>query len=260
LIVFVLLCLTLTLYTLARTAEERERLANLHEERRALEEKAKWLEGQVEQFRQEISDRASTLRTREQQLEKAEVMRAQLEEQRKQKLMAEQERAALLAAVRERMKLLDIEEQSTVMMKAGEITIRLADRLLFESAQAELQAGGRVLLLEIAKLLNNELAYYDVRVTGYTDDVPIGESLRLRFGSNWDLSASRASAAVVFLEKEGGVDAARLMAVGRGETRPLVPNDSLENRARNRRIEIVIDLESGPNSEKEKPPRADPLP
>ncbi|HSH70991.1 MAG TPA: OmpA family protein, partial [Deferrisomatales bacterium] len=77
-------------------------------------------------------------------------------------------------------------------------------------------------------------------VEGHTDDVPIRGVLAQRFPTNWELSAARALSVVRFLQEVGGVDPARLAAAGYGEYRPAVPNDSAENRARNRRIELKL--------------------
>ena len=75
-----------------------------------------------------------------------------------------------------------------------------------------------------------------VRVEGHTDDVPIHN---LRFASNWDLSAARASRVVEFLIAQG-LSPDRLSATGFAEFHPRVPNTSPEHRASNRRIDLVI--------------------
>ena len=59
--------------------------------------------------------------------------------------------------------------------------------------------------------------------------------------SNWELAASRAAAVLLELTAGGVADPARYQVVGYGQTRPLVANDTAQNRARNRRVEIVID-------------------
>jgi len=76
-----------------------------------------------------------------------------------------------------------------------------------------------------------------VRVEGHTDDVPIHTS---RYESNWQLSTARATVVVAFLIQEAGLDPGRLSAAGYAEFRPLAPNDSLENRAANRRVDLVV--------------------
>jgi chemotaxis protein MotB len=76
-----------------------------------------------------------------------------------------------------------------------------------------------------------------IRIEGHTDDVPISTT---RYGSNWELSTARASAVVAYLIQEVGVAPERMSAAGYGEFHPRVANDSPENRAKNRRIDIVI--------------------
>ena len=76
-----------------------------------------------------------------------------------------------------------------------------------------------------------------IRIEGHTDDVPISTS---KYASNWELSTARASAVVEYLVRTAGLAPERLSAAGYGEFHPRVPNDSAENRASNRRIDIVI--------------------
>ena len=61
-----------------------------------------------------------------------------------------------------------------------------------------------------------------------------------RFPSNWELSVGRATNVTRFLIDEAGVPPKRLAATGYAEFRPMVPNTSEENRAKNRRVDIVL--------------------
>jgi chemotaxis protein MotB len=76
-----------------------------------------------------------------------------------------------------------------------------------------------------------------VRVEGHTDDLPIHTA---RFRSNWDLSTSRATRVIQLMIERGGVDPRRLSAAGYAEFRPRIPNSSEAERARNRRVDLVI--------------------
>ncbi|MDX1397719.1 MAG: OmpA family protein, partial [Oceanospirillum sp.] len=76
------------------------------------------------------------------------------------------------------------------------------------------------------------------------DDIPINTD---RFRSNWDLSSARASSVAFELELDNLVESSRMKVIGFADTKPLVPNDSRESRAKNRRVEIVVD--QGANEE-----------
>ena len=91
----------------------------------------------------------------------------------------------------------------------------------------------------IIEKIENVLANCEgqVTVSGYTDDIPVNSG---RYRSNWDLSAARAVSVVHQLILNNKLDANRVSAAGHAETNPLVPNDSAENRAKNRRVEISI--------------------
>jgi chemotaxis protein MotB len=76
-----------------------------------------------------------------------------------------------------------------------------------------------------------------IRMEGHTDDTPIQTR---RFPSNWELSTARAISVLRLLANDYGLAAQRLGVAGYGEFFPLVPNDSAENRAKNRRVDVVI--------------------
>jgi len=76
-------------------------------------------------------------------------------------------------------------------------------------------------------------------VEGHTDNVPISSFLASKFPSNWELSSARAISVVRFLQ-QNGIDPSFLGATGYGEFRPISPNDTEDNRAMNRRVEIIL--------------------
>ena len=80
-----------------------------------------------------------------------------------------------------------------------------------------------------------------IRIEGHTDDLPIHTS---QYPSNWELSSDRAMRVLKYFEDQGS-DPSKLAAVGYAEHHPLVPNDSAENRAKNRRVEIFIEHDDG---------------
>jgi len=77
----------------------------------------------------------------------------------------------------------------------------------------------------------------DIRVEGHTDDLPISTK---RFPSNWELSTARATSVVRYYLENYDVDPRQFSAAGYSEYKPLYDNDSPENRAKNRRVEIVV--------------------
>jgi chemotaxis protein MotB len=121
------------------------------------------------------------------------------------------------------------------------LKMNLAEDILFASGSATVNSSGAALLRKVGGRLN-ELPY-SVEVRGHTDNIPIGG----RFPSNWELAAARASS-VVRLLAQAGVDPVRLKVVSRAEYEPVASNDTVEGRAKNRRIEIRLEP-SGSNSE-----------
>jgi chemotaxis protein MotB len=85
---------------------------------------------------------------------------------------------------------------------------------------------------------------YPLAVEGHTDDSPIRA---IEYPSNWELSIARATVLVRFLADEAGFDAERLSAAGFAQYRPLEDNSTIEGRARNRRVELVLESERAPS-------------
>ena len=125
------------------------------------------------------------------------------------------------------------------------IIVRVEEQGSFPSGSAQITWEFEGLLLEMAEVLANMPG--TLTVEGHTDDVPIHTE---RFYSNWDLSAAGAAAVANVLLARDGIDPTRLEVKGLADTQPRVPNDSPEHRAKNRRVEIIIDL-SGPLQEEE---------
>ena len=123
----------------------------------------------------------------------------------------------------------------TVGVDREGVVIRLSGSYLFDSGRAELKPNSLAVLdavaAEIRPLAN------DVRVDGHTDSTPIDSP---RYPTNWELSTARALAVTRYFNESDGIRADRLMAAGFGEFRPLVPNDTREHRAQNRRVEIHL--------------------
>lgn len=133
-----------------------------------------------------------------------------------------------------------LESKEVIISKLeGRLRINVASRILFDTGSADLLEEGRLILDKLAKLVKAD-GHQDIRVEGHTDNVPVGKTLASKFPSNWELSACRATSAVRYLRWQGGISPERLSAAGYAETKPVAPNDTEENRAKNRRIEIIL--------------------
>ncbi len=128
-----------------------------------------------------------------------------------------------------------IQSKKVILTTSPEgLTIHLLERLLFESGSADLKPEAKAVLdtlAEVLKFLPNK-----IRIEGHTDDRPIKSA---RFPSNWHLSVARALNTAYYLMNKG-VSPEKISIAGYSEYRPIAPNDSEENRAKNRRVDIVI--------------------
>jgi len=125
-----------------------------------------------------------------------------------------------------------------VIVNDGSISFRISSEILFGSGRAELEDAG----LDVIDRLVPTLAAggHRIIVEGHTDNLPIQTE---RFPSNWELSASRASSVVRYLQL-AGIESTRLSATGYADTRPLADNGDEQGRASNRRVELVMQTEA----------------
>ncbi len=115
------------------------------------------------------------------------------------------------------------------------LVMSLSESALFLPGEARLQARSIPIMRKVGESLSRVPG--QIRLEGHTDDTPIRTRL---YPSNWQLSTARAITVLKFLINERSMPSERLSAAGYGEFRPLVPNNSPENRAKNRRVDVVI--------------------
>tara|TARA_B100000780_G_scaffold278321_1_gene251462 strand:+ start:1033 stop:2019 length:987 start_codon:yes stop_codon:yes gene_type:complete len=124
----------------------------------------------------------------------------------------------------------------TVSMRNGQVYVSLDNRLMFASGKWDIQSDGISALQKLAQVLSENVDL-NIAVEGHTDnDIYFGKG---QVRDNWDLSVMRATSVVkILIEK--GVSAQQIQASGRGEFMPIFENNNPENKAKNRRTEIII--------------------
>jgi chemotaxis protein MotB len=173
----------------------------------------------------------------------AERTRLRLEEESRLRLETEKKDQELLHATQQKIETLLKDGKGSVFLKNDLLTLRLTNNVLFASGRASLSSEGQAIMKLVAQLLESELKGLSVKVEGHTDNEPIGQALKNKYPSNWDLSSARASSAIVSLI-ENGISPLRLQAVGRADTAPVESNETETGRSANRRIDFVIDLKA----------------
>lgn len=121
---------------------------------------------------------------------------------------------------------------------AGTITVTLDNKILFDPGKAELKKNRITELDHILSVLNQNYAGNMIDVVGHTDADPIKKS---KWKDNWELSSQRALTVVRYLTNKG-FNPAQIRAAGCGEHRPVAPNTSISGKAKNRRVEIVVNM------------------
>lgn len=130
-------------------------------------------------------------------------------------------------------------KQIQITMIRNSLSVNMVDKILFDTGKAELKESGKKVLEKVGKVLK-KVENRDIRIEGHTDNVPIGESLREKFPTNWELSTQRATNVVRYLEETSGIPGENLVAVGYSKYRPIGDNNTYKGREQNRRIEITI--------------------
>jgi chemotaxis protein MotB len=166
------------------------------------------------------------------------VDRARLDTLREQlQARMDQRIAALQLKVEQALRFAIDEGGVRVERDGANVLIRIDEQGTFPSGSAEVTGDFAALL----QILSDTLAEMpgEIAIDGHTDDVPIRSA---RFRSNWDLSAMRSATVANLLLENPALTPGRLTVMGHADTRPLAPNDSEAARARNRRVEITLQL------------------
>ncbi|MEJ6711812.1 MAG: OmpA family protein [Flavobacteriales bacterium] len=128
-------------------------------------------------------------------------------------------------------------EGLSVEQRNGKLYVSLENSLLFPSGSWDVNSNGEKAITELSKVLSSQTDL-QILVEGHTDNVPYVSEGMVK--DNWDLSVMRATSIVKILTNNKGLNALNITAAGRGPYSPLLDNDSPENRAVNRRIEIIL--------------------
>ncbi len=130
-------------------------------------------------------------------------------------------------------------EEIILSVEERGLVVRFMDSVLFDSGKADLKPESKKILKNVADILNRE-EFKDklIKVEGHTDTDPIIYSKK--YPTNWELSAIRATNVLRYLVEEGNIEGNRISSSGYSYYRPIAPNDTPENKAKNRRVDIVI--------------------
>jgi chemotaxis protein MotB len=131
----------------------------------------------------------------------------------------------------------ELKQKTKISTEVGErgLIIHITESALFQPGKAYLTPGAMKALDVLAEVIRN--VPNDIRIEGHSDDTPIHTA---EFPSNWELSTARATQVVRYLIEKHNFSPVKISAMGYAEYRPLFPNDTPENRAKNRRVDIII--------------------
>jgi len=129
----------------------------------------------------------------------------------------------------------NLQDRVNMEMTQRGLVVRFTGQILFEVGEAKIRNEGRDVLDKVATVLKE--MPNNVMIEGHTDNLPIATE---EFPTNWELSTARATEVIKYFIEDPGINPKRLSAAGYSKYRPIKPNNSPENRALNRRVEVVI--------------------
>ena len=177
-----------------------------------------------------------------------------MDELRKAQVQAEA-RAAQFRKLVTQFKTLTDAGKLQVEIRENRMIVRLGDKILFDPGKTDLKPEGKEALTQVTTVLK-ELQNRNFQIAGHTDNAPMKSA---KFRSNWDLSTARAVEVLNYMVG-AGMEPKRVSAAGYADTSPVATNDTPENKAKNRRIEITLvpnldDLPPIDDALKEKDPK-----
>lgn len=189
------------------------------------------LSGKLTSLGQDVSRLETETGNKTGELEQAQ---KRIDELNKAKAQAE-ERAAQFRKLVTQFKALTDAGKLQVEIRENRMIVRLGDKILFDPGKTDLKPEGKDALTQVTAVLKS-LPNRNFQVAGHTDNVPIKSK---KFRSNWDLSTARAVEVTNYMIG-AGMEPKRLSAAGYADQSPVGPNDTPENMAKNRRIEITL--------------------
>lgn len=148
----------------------------------------------------------------------------------------EQELQDLMAKVNQYIAENNLQAQVSVHDQLRGVVIKLNDLVLFDLGKADLKPTSQPILQKLASLfptLNTKIS-----IEGHTDNLPLATGSLYK--DNWGLSQARSLSVLRYFTNSAGLDNHLFVSAAYADTVPVAPNDSDENRAKNRRVEIVV--------------------
>ena len=209
-------------------AENRKLLAELETKMEEVQEQ----EDQLKRLEMELNRKKENLDILRAELEKREQRVKELED-----LIAQKD--AAVRALKDRIKAAlsgFADKGIKVEQKNGRVYVSMEAKLLFASGSTSVGTEGKKAVKELAKALEG-IEDLTILVEGHTDDDPIKTAC---INDNWDLSVMRATSVVRIMVESSKLNPSILTAAGRGEFFPVAENNTPENKAKNRRIEVIL--------------------
>ncbi|MDF2962062.1 MAG: flagellar motor protein [Paenibacillus sp.] len=156
--------------------------------------------------------------------------------EKEQKELREKQLKDLLEKIQQYIQQQDLQTQVFAANTPRGVSVTLNDLFLFDLGKAELKKEAYPVLNQLATLLPT--LNTTISIEGHTDNIPLATGSIYR--DNWGLSNERSLSVLRYFINNSGMDPKKLISTGYADTRPVVDNDTPDNRSKNRRVEIVV--------------------
>ena len=214
----------------------RDHIADLKKNNSLLKAENNNLSQNVETLQKDVSNFRNQIVALREKIEVLQSKTKDLERQREEEVLAMK---GTYENLLENMKSEIDKGKITITQLRGKLKVNMLDEILFDSGETTIKPQGIEVLKRVGNILLN-VKDKAINIEGHTDNVPIGAELSEKYPTNWELSVARATNVARYLQEKSGINPILLSATGYGEYKPVVPNETEEGKAKNRRIEIVL--------------------
>lgn len=223
----------------ARTLADQQNL--LQVENQQLKAQVDKLQSGIAQFDILLKNREEKLKEQATSLAQVTEKTQQLDAERQEAERAKKARSEAVDQLRKTFESLANGKDIVVVMRKDTPTLRVPNASLFVSGEMTLKPSIQEWFKKLAAAAQSQLKDHALRLESFTDNDPITGPTKSKYPTNLELSSARAATVARFLTGEVKIPTDRVVAVGRGEQFPVAPNATNEGKAKNRRLEILLE-------------------
>jgi chemotaxis protein MotB len=199
------------------------------------------LQAQVDKLQSSMAQFDSLLKNREEKLQEQASTLAQATEKTQQLATEHQAQTEANEKIKQLFTHLDTGNDIAVVQRKDTPVLRISNTALYLTGEMTLKPEAQQWLKKLAAAVQPQIKDHALRLESFTDNDPITGTMKAKYTSNYELSGARAAAVARFLSSEAKIPADHIIVIGRSEQNPIASNETKDGRAKNRRLEILLE-------------------